>query len=182
MQPSKAGAPTLAFLATRYNRDLGYVGGLLILTPNGRPVEFHCSLPVRPSRAQEILFGSSIDEFICSDVVGKALIARMKNTPAMIFTDIAPMLLLRMSMEVPFAFLEFESSDLPRRFEKPCRARCHLRTAEIVGHSIQVLESTDDDAAILRCWNGIHISMDLHEPFLRIEEALSEANPIAKAA
>ena len=45
----------------------GFVGGLLILNQLGRPLEFHCSVPVRPNRAQEILYGPTLCGFLCGE-------------------------------------------------------------------------------------------------------------------
>ena len=47
--------PALGFLTILEHDQLGYVGGYLILNSAGRPLEFHCSAPVKPNRAQQIL-------------------------------------------------------------------------------------------------------------------------------
>lgn len=44
----------------------------------GRPLEFHCTEPVRPSRAQEILFGATLREHVCGEQIGAALLAKTK--------------------------------------------------------------------------------------------------------
>ncbi len=55
--------PILGFITTRSHRDHGYFGGLLLINTLGRPLEFHCTLPILPSRAQSILYGTSLDGF-----------------------------------------------------------------------------------------------------------------------
>ena len=42
----------------------GLFGGYLILNPAGRPVEFHCTAPVKPNRAQEILYGTTLKPYL----------------------------------------------------------------------------------------------------------------------
>ena len=39
----------------------GLFGGLLVLNHNGRPLEFHCTAPLKPNRAQEILYGATLE-------------------------------------------------------------------------------------------------------------------------
>jgi hypothetical protein len=56
----------------------GYTGGLLVVCDRGRPLEFHCTEPVQPSRAQQILFGPTLREFVCGEQIGGALVGKCK--------------------------------------------------------------------------------------------------------
>ena len=42
----------LGFLTVLEHEHLGLVGGYLILNTAGRPLEFHCTAPVKPNRAR----------------------------------------------------------------------------------------------------------------------------------
>ena len=51
----------LGFLTVVPHEQHGLFGGLLILDSGGRPLEFHCTAPVKTNRAQEILFGPMLE-------------------------------------------------------------------------------------------------------------------------
>ncbi len=94
----------LGFITVRRHGDLGYFGGLLLLNSLGRPLEFHCTLPHRPSRAQEILYGASLEPFLCGEQIARVLVTRAKKGPSMVFTDSQPVLALRATFSIyPFS-------------------------------------------------------------------------------
>ena len=72
--PTPSGATTFGYLSAIESADHGYFGGLLIISPLGRPVEFHCTAPIRPSRAQEILYGPTLEAFLYGELIGQALL------------------------------------------------------------------------------------------------------------
>lgn len=60
------------------DESIGFTGGLLLVCDRGRPLEFHCTEPVLPSRAQQILYGATLREHACGDLIGGALLAKAK--------------------------------------------------------------------------------------------------------
>ena len=65
----------LGFLTVVENETLGLIGGYLLLNAAGRPLEFHCTAPVKPSRTQEILYGPTLRPYLLAEVIGQALVA-----------------------------------------------------------------------------------------------------------
>ena len=84
----------------------GIVGGYLIVNRYARPVEFHCTAPVCPSRAQEILYGPTLRSFLIGDHLGKALLSQPKIVPNLTFTDEILALQCRQVTTVPIVFLQ----------------------------------------------------------------------------
>lgn len=80
-------ATSLGFLSVRHHVDHGYFGGYLLVNHLGRPLEFHCTLPVKPTRAQTLLYGPTMDDFICGEQIAKALITKAKLSPSLVVTD-----------------------------------------------------------------------------------------------
>ncbi|MGQ9914532.1 MAG: hypothetical protein ACUVQQ_09330 [Thermogutta sp.] len=80
-------ALSLGFLSVLSPSDVGFVGGYLILNGVGRPLEFHCTTPVKPSRAQEILYGNSLKPYLFAEQIAPALVAKVKTPVAMICVD-----------------------------------------------------------------------------------------------
>jgi hypothetical protein len=83
----------------------GVVGGYLVLNHAGRPVEFHCTSPVRANRAQEILYGATLEPFLYGEQIGQTLIARAKNRPDVILTDSPQVLAAQEFVETPVVFI-----------------------------------------------------------------------------
>lgn len=77
----------LGFLTALGNSHNGVIGGFLVLNMSGRPVEFHCTSPVRPNRAQEILYGETLDSFVCGEQIAPALVGRAKIELAAVLTN-----------------------------------------------------------------------------------------------
>src|SRR5262245_14167997 len=84
--------PCLGFLTAVENPDLGIAGGYLLLNAAGRPLEFHCTAPVKPTRTQEILYGPTLKPFLLGEQIGQTLLSKSKLTPVVVCTDREEML------------------------------------------------------------------------------------------
>jgi len=81
----------LGFLTAFGDPDEGIVGGFLVLNAAGRPLEFHCTAPVKPNRAQAILYGVALEGFLCGEQIAPALVARTKAELALVLTNLPAM-------------------------------------------------------------------------------------------
>jgi len=88
---SKSPAIALGFLTAVDHRDHGLFGGYLIVSDTSRPVEFHCTVPVKTNRAQEILYGASLREYLLGEQIAPALLSKAKTDVAAICTDVREM-------------------------------------------------------------------------------------------
>ena len=70
----------------------GLTGGYLVLNKSGRPLEFHCTLPLSPDKIQQILYGDSLQPFLCGEKIAQTLLQRSKLPVLSIFTDYAAVL------------------------------------------------------------------------------------------
>ncbi|MCA9267141.1 MAG: hypothetical protein KDA41_01655, partial [Planctomycetales bacterium] len=77
---------SIGFLTAVHDPEQGWIGGYLLLNTAARPLEFHCTSPVRPNRAQEILYGPTLGEFLLGEVIGQTLIKKSEISPAWICT------------------------------------------------------------------------------------------------
>ena len=173
---------SLGFVTVRHHPAHGYFGGYLIVNRLARPLEFHCTLPVQPTRAQQILYGSTLGEFVCGEQIARALVAKAKGTPQVLFSDTLAVLTLRHMQSIPMAVMESpneENSALLR----PDSPRHKYHRFKALGQQFSVLpEFADDAETFLALFGSEKPPLDLLEPFGRIEEALMEAHPAAKAA
>ena len=76
--PQPNPASTFGYLLVVEDPLHGDTGGLLIVCDRGRPLEFHCTEPVRASRAQQILFGPTLRAYLHGEQIGGALLSRAK--------------------------------------------------------------------------------------------------------
>ena len=67
----------------------------VLLNAAGRPLEFHCTAPIKPNRAQEILYGPTLESFLYGEQIGQTLIGQsnFKNVPGYAEKKRTPILL-----------------------------------------------------------------------------------------
>ena len=115
-------AETLGYYTVIEDPSTGWTGGLLLLNQAGRPLEFQCTLPVRPSRAHEILFGATLREHIISEVIGKLLIDKCRHSISMLCCDLHEAVALSKTCSFPIIYLDESNQreDLVfERYSKP---------------------------------------------------------------
>jgi hypothetical protein len=170
----------------------GVFGGYLILNTAGRPLEFHCTAPVRPSRAQEILYGATLQAYLYGEQIGQALLEKAKTTPLVVFTDAQAVLTVRNFTSLPVACVmtptEEPTSETARstaarqlrldeaRSGPPSPFALRLHAFHVGSRHLAVLQEHEADAEIIaQRWEPLAAEFDLQEPFGRIREAIDEA-------
>lgn len=168
--PPAKSSPCLGFLTVVEHSELGLAGGYLLLTAAGRPLEFHCTVPVKPTRTQQILYGPTLLPYLCGEQIGQTLLHRSKLTPLAVCTDCQHVLAAREFTTVPLLLVLSAPSAEGNSF---ALARTLVATAS--GFST-------DQQAVRDNWPAQSDSLDLAEPFARIREALQEAQTGARQA
>ena len=184
--PAKALA-AFGFLTVLESPDHGLFGGYLVLSPQGRPLEFRCSTPVIASRAQEILYGPTLRPYLIAEVIGRALVAGAELNAQVILTDqrdMLPLSLLRpeeILLVQPLTSETAGSSQTASAAERDASAAdlkiephatpLIINGCEIIVSSI-CSRSTAEIAALLE---PLAANVYLAEPFQRIRAALTEA-------
>ena len=185
---SASGSKTdfIGFLTVTEHEGQGLFGGYLVLNTGGRPIEFHCTAPVRANRAQEILYGPTLKPYLYGEQIGRALLDRGKSNPLIVFTDLEPVLALRPHSNTLVALVTDESQTQPPRERSfrldgphpgvagPAVTRLHRFS---VGSQHLAVEAAQraDEAEITKRWTPYAEDFDLLEPFGRIREAIDEA-------
>lgn len=176
--PAKS-PPCLGFLTVVEQAELGLLGGYLLLNAAGRPLEFHCTAPVKPNRAQEILYGATLRPFLYGEQIGQTLLTKSKLTPLVVCTDSEPMLAVRDHTHFPVALVVSESQGATAGLSSSA-----LNPAFTLGRNRVTLSApyAGDEQTIRAAWPTLADHLDLAEPFARIREALEEAQKTARAA
>jgi hypothetical protein len=165
---SPKASPCLGFLTVIENADIGLIGGYLLLNASGRPLEFHCTAPVKANRTQEILYGPTLQPYLYGEQIGQTLLAKSKLAPLVVCTDSESVLAVRNFTEVPVVLLL--NATAPRSF--PLGAN----------EAITAPQFADDERKIRDNWPAEAEHLDLLEPFTRIREALDEAQRTPRQA
>ena len=169
-----AGVLSLGFL-TVVREANGYLGGYLVSNGWGRPLEFRLTSAVQPNRVQQILYGGTLEPYICADLIGKTLVDKAGIPVQLVLTDRAEMLDLRMKLDVPVVWLapaDAAGDSIGRRGAAGVRGAVRSVHPRFTPTPRQCAAS----------WSGWMPTFDLAEPFQRIREAIGEARKMGVAA
>lgn len=179
-----------AFLTVITSEPHGAFGGYLILNEIGRPLEFHCTAPVKPNRAQEILYGPTLEEYLLAEQIGQTLVKQATATAPIILTDVPALVALRHYIAEPVCLVMTgdnppntpdEMTDGPsRKFRvEAAHSQPHppaMSRFQRGGRQFAVAAEFEQDVATSgERLAALGESMDLLEPFQRIREAIHEA-------
>ncbi len=187
-QPPSADGALLGFVTVTQTEEWGYTGGYLIINDTAKPVEFHCTAPVRITPAQQILYGPTLRPVLFGEQIGRALIEKSRRVPACVCTDRVEVLAVRPLITVPVVLVQPQNNS-----QSSDSQLCDSGTPNdwILGWKLGVwrslgdccvraLERFEQDSQKLAEWlNERDWGMDLSEPFERVREALNEAGRMA---
>ncbi|MFN6206230.1 MAG: hypothetical protein ACK49R_07310 [Planctomycetota bacterium] len=166
----------LAFLTVLEIPEVGSCGGMLILNQWGRPVEFHCTAPLTPTRTQEVLFGTTLKSFLFCEQIAAALLEQTKQPPQLILVDRPELLDFHAQTELPLLLISREPQPLPNRvWNGRVSVPRKIEDWEVVavippGEELPVFAAAEDFAS----------QLPLDEPFERIRSAMEEAHAVAR--
>ncbi len=183
----------LGFLTVLQHEQLGLAGGYLILNAAGRPLEFHCTAPVKPNRAQQILFGPTLDAYLYGEQIGQTLLAKGALQPAAVYTNVERVLAVRDFVSLPVALvLAGEASSAQTvsataagsewHIDTPHGSSGHLSVFELGRNRLAVNPTRDADREAILAHAAELAAFDLAEPFERIREAVEEAHKVTRSA
>lgn len=150
--------------------ELGFAGGMLVVSPNGRPIEFHCTPPVAENRTQKILYGQTYRGFLLCDQIACSIFEKSKSRPQLLVTDQSELLALDKIAHTPVVML------CP-----PEQAENRVGGFDVGGE--QVVSRIDDAhllSSVKSACGEFSKSLPLVEPFERIRLAIEEAQAVAR--
>jgi hypothetical protein len=149
----------LAFVdLASYEEGAAVRGGCLVTDSQTRPLEFRVTGAIRPTSLQRVLYGDTLHEYICTDLVGLPILKALESRPDLILVRDAEFLKLRPRVEIAVLWVrgtvdgQFVLQALPG-FEHEAEAGRDALPRRLRGRNIM-------------------------EPFLRIKSALEEAHTL----
>ena len=187
----------------------GLTGGYLVLNRSGRPLEFHCTMPLAPDKIQQILYGDTLQPFLFGERIAQTLIQRSKLPVLSIFTDLATVLPVQSLVSTAIIYVFGEDSPPVR--EIPEELSESLKGFGIDNAGLRTRSQCADELPPIPCvpgldtdtWRAVRLgnrliavpgaggelllseikgmarTIDLLEPFARIRRALDEAKNAA---
>jgi len=177
----------LGFVTVVESPPHGLFGGYLVLDAAGRPLEFHCTAPVKSNRVQKILYGSTLEPFLYGELIAKTLLTSSTLRPDAVLTDQQAVLAVRSQVELPVVYLQPEREmDAPHTRKDGqkisaggSKLSAPAEKVQIPGYLFEV--PTECSADVLGRLRETVAHLDLVEPFDRIREAINEAQRIGHA-
>jgi hypothetical protein len=168
---------SLGFLTVVEHETLGLIGGLLVLNANARPLEFHCTAPLKANRAQQILYGATLEPYLYGEQIGRTLIGKVAAPLTALFCDKRASLATREHTETPTAWV------VDRHAIASLESSNALRLLTFGDEQLALAHEHGPDAdKIAAVLADLPRKLDLREPFGRIQNALDEAQRPARAA
>lgn len=162
-----SGDQAFGFLTVCDAAGTGTFGGYLLVDLSGRPLEFHCTAPVRVTRAQEILYGATLTRQLHGEQIGGPLLKATAVRPVAVLTDRESLLHVRPHAPSPVAVVR-PGSQVSTDGE--------ARELRLGGFTVQ---PHSDDAgqweSLREQLTALAKSIELVEPFERIQAAIEEA-------
>jgi hypothetical protein len=166
--PNKPATPAFGFLTVVEQPEWGLVGGFLVVNAGGRPLEFHCTAPVKANRTQEILYGRTLRGYLCGEQIGPALLTKAKLETLFVLVDDPALITARDHFAMPVALIDPARQSAPHSLS--------LFAFEVAKTTLGVESRYSTDAQQLQeAWQTHGHDFDLKEPFDRIRSALEEA-------
>ena len=174
--PDQTNHATFGFIHVIDLPSVGLCGGLLIVSHLGRPIEFHCTAPCPPNRAQQIMYGQTYRGFVYTDQIGAALVDSVKHLPSAYLTCLPDMLPIGEQVDPPVVLAEILEMDKP--FDGAGLPQ--FTVAEI---QFSCVNLTNGQSETLQGHiQKFHAKLPIDEPFERISQAIEEAHAVLRAA
>ena len=157
---------TFGFLTTVDSPTHGVFGGYLVVDATGRPLEFHCTTPVKVSRAQQILYGATLPGHLHGRQIGANLLGEATSRPLAVLVDAESLIHVRPHTPLPVGLVRRSDSAQPAPSGDEAFMRFGTTTISL---------PADRHSSLIEGLTALAGAVDLSEPFERIRAAIDEA-------
>ncbi len=140
-----------------------HIGGLLVVNEYGIPMEFKYSEPITPTKLQEIIYGSSLEFYLHTEIIAKGLIQKVENRPELILVQ-DPSLLFEKNIVM--------ITILPQMVQEKQENNEVIVNLNKKSIRITFQEGIKIDDSVVQKIVDYASKLDIIEPFDRIEKAL----------
>lgn len=169
---ASANLASVAYFTVVEDERTGWTGGLLHLGPNGRPIEFQCTLPVRTTRTHEILYGATLRQHLIGEVIGPLLVRKARTPIMLLCCDQPEALGLQSSFDFPVALVQEAAEEA----EGPIHDESWRGSATTMLGCTHLRVAIEQLPAARAACEEMQDLPDALEPLERIREAIKEAH------
>lgn len=175
-EPADCPAEHFAFLSVHGIDTSEMCGGMLLVNSIGRPVEFHCSTPVSANRTQEILYGTTLKQFLACEQIGASLLKHSRKMPAIVLIHQPELLPLHGLTNQPVVLVgaaetAIDSSWMNERLAVPF---------QLGSQQLLIVALQPEVSGTQKALSAFHAALPIDEPFERIRQAIEEAQAVAR--
>ena len=149
----------LGFIDVKVYSDSSIRGGILTTDLETKPFEFRVTSPIKPTQIQQILYGSSLKDYVYSELICAPLIKATKEKLSIVLTRENYLMAMRPLVSVPVIFIH--SDGLQVEGITPVSLSAHRNFQNELTYAQTIL-------------TPIMQKYDLLEPFKRLELAFNE--------
>ncbi len=183
MKTGQGADTAIGYLIVDEPSNIGYCGGLLVINELGRPLEFHCSSPIRPTRSQQILYGASLRSYLLNEAIGTVIVKTCKQRLDMLLVNDPASWPL--SELLGLALVLVDETTATRQSESGGEfdhESIHWTPMEISGQNVRwCSDEIRQPAQLKQVLQPLACRLSLSEPFERIRNALAEAHSMAES-
>jgi hypothetical protein len=150
----------LAFIDVMLFPDGSIRGGILTTDIETKPYEFRVTSPIKPTQTQQILYGSSLKDYVYGELICIPLIKATKEKLSMVLAKDNYLMAMRPLVSVPVILMHQSTAQVGDGI-KPGTLSAHRNFQNELTYAYTILDP-------------ISKKHDLLEPFERLRLALSE--------
>jgi hypothetical protein len=157
----------LAYIDVAVFSDGSIRGGILTTDIQTRPYEFRITSPIKPTQMQQILYGTSLKDYVYGELICAPLVKATKEKLSMVLAREPYILAMRPLVPVPVILIRQDSKSADERI-KPVNFSSHKNYQNELSFAQTIL-------------TPVMQTVDLVEPFDRLKLALNEAHRMGVA-
>jgi hypothetical protein len=157
----------------------------LIVSHLGRPLEFHCTAPIRLSRAQQILYGATLWPYVFGEQIGARLVSEAKIRPIVLLVDHPATLCMRTRLGIPIVRPKLDVAPVASRdrlLDLAGEAAVPASPFVVDDSAFEAAPGFESDCReAVAGLSRLAKCVDIVEPFTRIYQAIREAQRLGTA-
>lgn len=169
--------PTPGYLVTLFEGG-AYFGGVMITNDRGLPLDFKYTDPVMPTKAQRIIYGSVLEQYIRNHVIIGAITQKLELNPSFFVVSQHQIYDIEEAHDMPLISVnrtQFASLGEKGTVSRAKENECLLQPFNDSPHPLRILFGNmpiDRQEALLKDLIYLTKHMDLVEPLERLETAV----------
>ena len=167
---------TPGYLTTLYEQG-AFLGGIMITSEQGFPIDFKYTEPVVPTKVQRIIYGSVLEQYIRDHVIIRSMVKDIEHRPP--FYIVSQHQIHDMAGDSELSLVSVQRTQFASLGEKGTVTRAKENECLLQGwtdtHPLRVVFGSmagEQQEAVLKELIHLSRSMDVVEPLERLEKAL----------